>query len=197
MLPDYPEIKTKVFKYLKKRLMKNSMPPPLNEINKSKLYEGNRSILIRPDGFEEELTIEEISSKINEINLAEYENLNFQDIINKIDEIAQEMAKQNFKLLFNSINDAVGKTGNYINVGGELKPKHIFEILDTLQIEFEDDGSFPSSLTILLPPQLEEKAKKVMEEIFHTPELRKKYEKIINQKRSEWRARESCRKLVD
>ena len=54
MLPNYPDIKEEVNKYLKERMKRNSMPSPMDKVNKRKIHEGDSNIIIRPDGTEQE-----------------------------------------------------------------------------------------------------------------------------------------------
>jgi hypothetical protein len=62
-------------------------------------------------------------------------------------------------------------------------------------LRFDENGNFIKP-TVLASPKGAKKIVEVYKKIEETPELKKKMEKIINQKKREWNARENSRKLV-
>jgi len=197
MLPDYPEIKRRIHKSLTTRMQTIcNGPPPFSDVGRQTLFEGNRNKIVRNDGTISDSTFEEISSKIS-IDLDNYENMTFDEILNKIDQCALDMAKQQSQYLFQTIDEAVKSVGNTIDCKGEIfNPDHIFRMLDKITIDFNSDGTPNMPLLVVGAPEVGNKWIEVQETIENTPELKKIMEELIDKKRMEWLDRENSRKLV-
>jgi hypothetical protein len=195
MFPDIPPLKHEIAKKLQasfKQLV-NGYMGAINEAPRYFIKEGRRVVTIRPDGQIDETELKAASVETT-INFAEVPFLSFQDRIAKLDEAAQEMAKQISEHAFAQINEAVERVGNSIN-GQYLSPETFFEVLEKIHLDFDGDGGH-SPLTVLIPPSLVQQAKETLEKLHQNPEYKVRYEEIITKKRMEWRDREAARKLV-
>ena len=89
------------------------------------------------------------------------------------------------------------KTGNVVDAEGKpISYELLLRTLETIQLDFDDNGN-PLMPTMVVSPEQYEKMKEKIVEWENDPECNKQFEKIINQKRKEWHDRESNRKLVD
>lgn len=198
MLPDLPKLKADIAQVfhliLKKRL--NAYLGVVGEAPRSIIKEGRNPVTLRPDSSRDETALK-LTSAETIFKLEEIPHLSAEQRIAKLDTVAREMANQISSHAFAKINEAVDKVGNVVDAKGKpLSADAIFEMLETIQIEFEPDGIKHKELTVVIPPGLAGKVKETMEKIHQDPELRKRHEDIINKKREEWRAREAARKLV-
>lgn len=193
MLPDYPSIKLKIKEKLIERIEYG--PSILNMVKRHTLFEGNKTKIIYPDGSERFTESQTVKTPMRISDLSQYENMSFEDILRIIDEAGLERAKQQNDFFFKTFEEIVKSVGNDINVGGKLTPEVYFEMLNRLQLDFNKDGT-PKYPTFFANEKFEKLFLKVLNEIETTPELRKKLEDILSQKRDEWIDRESSRKLV-
>ncbi len=128
-----------------------------------------------------------------EVNLKDVPNLTFEDIRKKFDLVAEDMASQMSQGLFQKIISSAQKIdGKNQTFGIDM----LLEALESIDIDFDNMGN-PSSLSVIIPPQIAEKMKNDLPNWEKDPEHNARYEEIISRKRIEWRDRESNRKLVD
>lgn len=195
MLPDYPEIKKKISDAYTARMKNIIRYAPFDDVAKHTIFEGHRNRIIRHDGTVDETEFKEFASDIS-IDLKNFENTTVEDILKKIDKCAIEMGKQQSQHLFKVIDKTVESAGNTVKCNDEpFAPKHIFEMLEKIEISFNKDNT-PNLPAFVAAPSTTEKFLEVLKMIEDTPELKEKMDKILEKKRSEWRDRESSRKLV-
>jgi len=195
MLPDYPDIKQKISDTYNARMNSIIRHAPFDDVNKHTIFEGHRNRIIRHDGTVDDTEFKEVASDIS-IDLKNYENTTVEEILKKIDECAVEMAKQQSQHFFKVIDKTVEIAGNTVKCDGEpFAPKHIFDMLEKIEISFNKDNT-PNLPTFVAAPSTSEKFLEALKKIEDTPELKEKMDTKIEKKRSEWRDRESSRKLV-
>ncbi|MCK4818719.1 hypothetical protein KA005_23305, partial [bacterium] len=94
------------------------------------------------------------------------------------------------------LNEVTAKTGNVVDAGGQpLSHELLLKTLETIQLDFDDNGK-PIMPTLVVSPQQYEKIKVKNIEWENDPECQKQFEQMMNRKRKEWHDRESNRKLV-
>jgi hypothetical protein len=72
----------------------------------------------------------------------------------------------------------------------------VFKSLERILLDFDDQGK-PIMPTMLSGSQeLAAELSEALHQIETTPDLRRRFEAVIDRKREEWRARESSRNLV-
>lgn len=197
MLPDYSNLKNKLKEVLLLRMEKiqSIHSHIISDVNRGRIFEGNKSIIIREDGSFDETNFKEIYTEFN-IKVEDIENLSPEEIIQKIDDAARDLADQKTKFMFDELGKALKKVGNEINVGGrKFSIQDFFDILRKIWIDFDDAGN-PYLPTIYAGEKL---AKSMVEEFRkyeNDPKYRSQFEEIIEIKRQEWNAREDNRKLV-
>jgi hypothetical protein len=197
MLPDITPLKKDIAETLR-TVLKQRVRYHMGAFNESPRHyikEGNRIVTVRPDGTTDETKLKSSEAEII-MSHDDVRDLNFQMRSEKLDAAAHEMAAQMSEHLFNILGEAVERVGNKVDGKGKpLGPEAFLEMLDKLQLEFKDDGTH-ENLSIIIPPNLMEKAHVTAEQLQNDPAYRKRYEEIITNKRREWRAREAARKLV-
>jgi len=107
-----------------------------------------------------------------------------------------DAARQSEGILFTTIDEAIAETGNAIDARGKpFSPGLILDLLDGVQIEFDDRGQ-PIMPTIVLHPDLFNSIKDKFPTPESDPEWAARRREILARKKEEWRDRESDRKLV-
>lgn len=198
MLPDLPKLKADIAQVFHP-VFKNRVNAYLGVVGEAPRYfikEGRNPVTLRPDDSRDETTLKAASAETI-FKVEEIPCLSVEQRIARLDTAAREMASQISTHAFETINKAVDKVGNTIDAKGKpFSAESIFEVLEKIHLDFEDDGVKPKELTVVIPPELAERAKEVMEKMHQDPELSNRYNEIIEKKRKEWRDREAARKLV-
>ena len=195
MLPDYPEIKKKIFDVYTARMNNIIKCSSFDNFAKHTIFEGYRNRIIRHDGTVDDTEFKELTSNIS-IDFKNFEGVSVEDIMKKVDECAFEMAKQQSQHFVKVIENTVNNVGNTVKCDGEpFNPEHIFDMLEKVEISFNKDST-PNFPTFVAAPDTLNIVAEVLKMIEDTPELKVKMDNILKKKRSEWRDRESSRKLV-
>ena len=197
MLPDYPSLKKEIREvlqvFLRKQLQHYSVA--IQQIPKNKIFEGKGTVIKRHTG-EEDPTHFMRSETGFELKCDEIPEMDINDILTKLDQVALSMAEKMESNFFKSISEHLDKAGRTFGQKGEpLTGKTILSALSNIFISFDKDGK-PSLPSIFHGPKLEKSMEKAIKEIEENPELKKEQNKILLQKREEWRAEEASRKLV-
>ncbi len=196
MLPDLPSLKNDI-QWLLTRYLRNQINARLgvfNEASKHKAFEGNRMRVMRADGSVTDSEYKESSAELS-VSLGEVPKLSIEDRLLRINNIAEKMAGQMSKHLFETLNKAIDSVGNVVDRKGKpFDVETVFEAFNTVQIEFDEAGNH--NMSWVMPPNLIEKAKKVFEQIDSDPVLKRRFDEMMERKRVEWRDREASRKLV-
>lgn len=197
MLPDYPKFKTLLGEILIERMKKVMLASQgfMGEVPRLRIFEGDTLSTIREDGTKEASKPETIGEEIS-WSFDEIENLEVNDVIKKIDEIAINMARKQSEFAFKEITEAVRKVGNEVDVKGEpLQPKHFFEMIRKIQMQFDVSGN-PIYPSIVAGTKAFDAFRKMFDQLEEDPTLKKEYEELIERKRKEWHDRETSRTLV-
>lgn len=197
MLPDFPEMKEKIFKDHFKRLNNriNGNMFPFNEISAHRMHEGHRHIIVREDGSEDEINIRKISAEM-EISIKEFEKSSRAEVFKKLDGVAKEISMQKTKMILDELETATNKVGNSFDFSGKkLEPEDLFKLFEKIWLEFDENGK-PIFQQIVAGEAAFKAITRVFEEIEKSDVFKSKFDKLIDKKREEWRDREANRKLV-
>ena len=107
------------------------------------------------------------------------------------------MAEAQQTMMFTRLGEAVEKVGNTVDAGGDFQPKHLFEMLEKTQMEFDPETGEPTGHMFVMHPDTAAKIVPKVKEWEKDPAIKAEYERILAKKREEWRDREARRKLVD
>lgn len=198
MLPDLPKLKDDIAQIFHTIFINrvNAYLGVIGEVPRCIIKEGSNPVTQRPDDSRDETTLKAASAETI-FKSEEIPHLSFEQRIAKLDGAAREMANQISSHAFATINEAVDKVGNVVDAKGKpFSAETVFEILEKIQLDFEEDGVKHKEIDIVIPPAMTDRVKEIMENIHQDAELSKRHEEIIDKKRVEWRAREAARKLV-
>ncbi|MDD5026847.1 MAG: hypothetical protein PHH13_05790, partial [Candidatus Peribacteraceae bacterium] len=132
MLPDMPEQKQRLMKFVNKYLQfaEHTANPLLGRLSTFIQHEGGGASYQRVDGKVMEMDYKEISDTLV-INRSEIPTLSLEVLCGKINEIAQRVAKVKFQFFIGKIDEVVEETGNSLNMGGKpFAPEHYFQMLE-------------------------------------------------------------------
>ena len=133
-------------------------------------------------------------------------DVNLQDLIERgpiafvegLETLARELSSQQSNMIFERLNQTTAKTGNIINTGGQaINPDHILQMLETIELDFTEDGQLRPPTLVLPTPEDCERLKEKLPEWEKDEHYKRKFAELIERKRQEWHDRESHRKLVD
>lgn len=197
MLPDNPTIKHDLSELLRDFMHAQIGYhwPPFKEIRQVMYFEGDTHSMTREDGETEKSSFQTMASEVT-FEMDELPKLPLQTVLERLDEVAADIARQHAEMFYGTISDAVEKVGNVVDAKGKrLTAETLLEMYNKLQIDFDRFGQ-PNLQQIHMPPELEERAEQALRELSEDPGMRKQFEDLIIQKKEEWRAREASRKLV-
>lgn len=203
MLPNFPELNTElsrfIFEFLGQRV-KFHLGLPLSEIRHHTVFEGPQDDnegqqLVRHSGEVETSGLKFISSQIT-ITAKELPQMTLDDVLSKVDEVAKNLASEMAKHAYQRLTETLERTGNTIDAKGrKISAEFILEMLSTLQIDFDRNGS-PRMPQLQYHPTMEEAVSRAFNELNNNRELKREFKQILVNKKEEWRERETCRKLV-
>ena len=130
-----------------------------------------------------------------QIRFDEIPDLTFEKAIAKYDEMILDMVRKQTGFTLERLNEDIPKSQTVDAKGKKLDADLMFQMLETIQLEFYADGR-PHELHVLGGLFNPERLKAVEEEIQNNPELKKRWDELFARKKEEWRAREASRKLV-
>jgi hypothetical protein len=155
------------------------------------LREGNKNKLLRYDGTIDDVPMKGIGTKI-EIKVDDLDQHGLKEVLKVLDKAAHDMARQQSKNFFERLHQICDETGQvYDNKGRPLTFDSILDLLDSIPIDFDEDGQ-PIMPSILAGSRVIEK---LLKQEIHDEQIKKQNE-IIERKYSEWRDREGDRRLV-
>jgi predicted transcriptional regulator len=197
MLPDFPILK-EAFNQAVTRIMAERTKVhqgPLGALRRARVFEGRNTSIVRPDGTEDQTHMNEASAQVT-ITLDEIKDLGLQELFERLDKIAFDMARQQSEHFYQAMKEGSEKAGTTVDAQGQNFTADLFlTLLDRVSIEFGPDGS-PRMPSLHIPPGSQEAVTNAIARLDREPELRQKFDKIINRKREEWHAREVDRGLV-
>jgi len=196
MLPDFPKIKNELAKayfQIFKKMVEEYTPDPF--LRQVQVFEGERTAIVREDGTKDENNPFKVESLLT-ISTEEIPTLRIEEVLKRLNEMAKQLSSERQKKLYQSLSDQLDKAGRMMEGKGRpLSAEVILEALDSVMITFDEKG-VPQIPTLVIHPNLLDKAKAADAEFQKDPKLRARYDQIISKKREEWNAREATRRLV-
>lgn len=197
MLPDLPNLKRDIQRTLGRYLQRqvDARLGVFSQSPKHMIHEGDRMRTIRADGSKDESDLQKASAELT-LKSDQIPALSVEERIKKLDNMAEQIARQMTEHMFGSLGATLEKAGQVVERKGKpFDAEAIFEALEKIQLDFDRTGNI-QNLSIVVPPLLLPNAKKAFEQIQSDPLLQKRYEEIIVRKRLEYRDRKAARKLV-
>lgn len=196
MLPDFPLLKDKVLKAIVRHASAEMLNDPLlSQAHHINHHEGNRF-----DGFSQEGAGEhDYHTAEHDIsfNTSELISDGTSAVVRRIPEITAAMANQAKKGMFSTFEKAAEVSGNVVPpIEGEPTPEYVLARYERLYLDFDTRGS-PKLDSIVIVSNKPEAVQRAREQLMSDPDYRKRFEALIEKKRTEWNNRESSRRLVD
>ena len=193
MFPEFPKVRDYANNILGKwfygRVSKKT--GVLQEMKKRILHEGDKVELHRSDGSVDLVAMESQRSEIR-LELEEFKEFGLNAVLKTLDKTACDVAEKQIKFFFGKLNETCEESGQVFDAKGRpLSYDLIFEMLEGFDIDFDDRGN-PLFPTLFSSPQI----KYYLDKAEMTDEQNERFKELIQQKRSEWRDRESNRRLV-
>ncbi len=194
MLPDFPKAKTLIVKRQLKRFgdVHSQVLGGFTEVPQAPMHEGHRFGLVREDGKLDEMKWKKIQV-CRKVKLDDLENWTDERICAHYEGMAAEFAYEQKKMALDEIASATESVGN--SIAGGITSETILKLYEKIQLDFQPDGEHVE-LFFSGSPEACTAFKKAREQLEIDPELRARFEAVIQGKRNEWRERESARKLV-
>lgn len=199
MLPDYPKVKARlVEKFMDRmKLVHKAHLSVFAEVPPTIMHEGNRHVLTREDGSVDEMTPKRMEAAATlEFDMREAEKLEPSQILKLIDTLAEGLAREKINLFVQTMDEAVTKVGN-VTDPSKKGVEAFFDAMEKRLLDFDEHGQPGQTQILVFSEESAERVKAIERQIMETPELRRRYEAIIEKKREEWRDREIARNLVE
>lgn len=193
MLPDFLKTKEKLKKMLISEMKKAQFRHmgPFADSPQLNIFEGDEVILIRADGSRGEMKMRKMQATVD-FKLEEVEEMTHEKVLDKIDAMSREMAKQIATRGYEVIDEAAQEVGNVTSADGKpLSVDLLLEGLEKMHLSFDEEGQ-PSGLRLVVHPKMSSSLEKIYSEIESHP----RYQELMERKREEERVRENNRELV-
>ena len=196
MLPDYPKLKERLMGVFLERMRRVEMMRLgfLGGMQETLIQEGRRSSLHRDDGSSQDIEMKSIhvSEPLN-VDYRTLEELDVADIIRFFDRVAMALADAKGKHSWRSYPASWRRSGTSKPSKNPITRSCSWPRKDGNRFRRQPalDASF--ACNPIDGPLIQEGLK----HIFETPELKRRYRAIIDQKRERHRDREAARKLVE
>jgi|SRR5712664_1239202 len=198
MLPDFPLVKAQLERNLLLWALQQipQIAPLLGEIRTFHQHEGKSGKLARVDESTDEIKYAPHQFGFT-LTRDEMRRTDLPVLFAKLKELAERMAEAQETLMFARIGEAVEAVGNTVDAGGDFQPKHLFEMIEKMQMDFDPETGEPTGHILTMHPDTLKKVAPKIKEWEKDPAVTAEYERILAKKREEWRVREDRRKLVD
>lgn len=196
MLPQFPKAQ-KLVDELAHEAMFDAMykaGPLLLEIGSYQQHEGTSGSFQMTTG-----EIEDIEFKRQSVKMVAQRTpgrgQSLDDLISVLARGGADMGSKMQGRILAGIEAVTEKTGNVITIkDGVITPEAFLEMLEKVEIDFDDDGQPRSSWH--LSPAMAEQLQKNFQAWQHDPEIKAKLENLDQKKKEEFRAREISRRLA-
>lgn len=158
------------------------------------LHEGHETVVHARDGAVFPTPLEESNSTVDiEIARLEKEGLAYVDELQ--DKLIRDMNRQMSEKIIERIRSVCEQTGNKYDAGNRpLGLEVLIEMLEKYPLDFDEKGE-PIMPTLFVGEKVMDSVKRMSREDDETHKER--FDKLIERKRQEWRAREATRRLVE
>jgi hypothetical protein len=198
MLPDFPDIK-QIGRRRVREFIEQNIPqfaPILADIRRFRQHEGARGHITRVDASEGTLDYPETGFNFV-LTRDEMKSLDMVGVMQKLRSLAEKFAEAQSKSMFETISAAAEAVGNVRKGVGELTPEAFLSLLQKMEMDFDERTGQPHWPTIVMHPDTLAANAEKFKEWDRDPAVRAELNRVIEQKREEWRARENSRTLAD
>jgi hypothetical protein len=198
MLPDFPEIKRHVSQSRSAEISAARVGDPvLSKVRSYRQHEGDRFTIIREDGSSTTSEQRKLQSENMEFRLTDIQSRGEIAILETIAKAYQQIALAGRRLVSERLEE---EPINRVDAAGRpFSPELYLEILETLEMSFDDYGNWnePDFWQERPNPAMLKKVEAVRKRFEEEPELKMKLEALLDRKRKAFNDREANRKLVN
>ncbi len=199
-LPRYPQLKKKLAKMLMDYFESEARKElgPLQDVRRFTQHEGKtlKHNTMDNNQKDKELNYVEFKSEYK-VAYADVPTMGAEGVLKLLQEQAKEFGGQQAKHQYKVISQTTEEVGNVVNNGGEpFSIDSFFEVMEKIQIEFDEFGK-PNMPTMVVSPEGAERAKEVIQEAENNPDVKKRMDELLAKKKEEYDAEQARRKLVD
>jgi hypothetical protein len=198
MLPDFPEVKKHISQSRSAQISSGQFGDPvLAKVRSYRQHEGNRFTIIREDGTSKTSTQQEIRSETMEFRLTDIQTRGEIAIFETVAKAHGQIAVASRRLVSERIEEE--PINRFDGGGRKFNPEMYLEILESLQMSFDDAGNWnePDFWQERPNPALQATVRAVRQRFDDEPDLKSRLDALIGRKRKEFNDREANRKLVD
>jgi hypothetical protein len=167
---------------------------PYSAVQTRYLHEGRSMKITRADRSESTSGMEQLSAYL-EIKFDEIKNLTLQKAIEKHDAMIADMVQKQTHFIRERMSSEIPESQTLNAKGRKFDAQVVIEMLEKMQIDFHPDGR-PHEIFVDGPVFTPERMTAVDKEFESNPELKRRFDEMMEKKKEEWRAREADRKLV-
>lgn len=198
MFPDFPDVKKHISQSRSADIAAGQFGDPvLAKVRTYRQHEGDRFTIIREDGTSTTSPQREIRSEAMEFRLADIQARGEVAIFETVAKAYGQVARGTRRLFSERIDEE--PINRFEGGGRRFTPEVYLEILETLEMSFDDAGNWnePDFWQERPNPKLQETVRAVRKRFDEDADLRGKLDALIDRKREEFNDREANRKLVD
>lgn len=163
-------------------------------ISQRTIHEGATSSILREDGSADVTEIQALSAT-TEVKAVPLTEFTFETLVSHFSELADQFAKSMSENLFATVSKAADAVGNVVDGKGKpLSDELLLEAFETIQLDFNPDGTWNPPTIVVSPQQYE----RLIAEQTPAKKLKfdKKLQEIVERKRREHFSREAGRVLA-
>ena len=199
MLPDFTRAKDRANRDLLRWVGQQipAVAPLLRRVSTVRQHEGKVGRIVRQDESEASIDFCSISSEFVQ-NREDMKHSDLKAIQEKLLKVAKDFGQDQTRRMLTAAGEAAESVGNVVDAGGELTPDKFLDLFRKVQMDFDPQTLQPKpGFTFVMHPDTAASVVPKVKEWEKDPRLKAEYERILAEKREEWRDREANRKLVD
>lgn len=198
MIHDFPKLKRDIHKYFLMRSFENARlsDPLLARIKHYLQHEGDDGTYETMDGYKRDKDYQLFEASY-QITVDEIVNSDFEVVLKKFYNMGLKAASKMAKHSFKQISKIIDETGNSIQAKGSWTKEQFLEVIRKIMIDFDEETGQPLMPTMYIHPSQADSVRAMIKDTENDPEYKLEFDRIIEQKRQEFYAREANRKLVD
>jgi hypothetical protein len=198
MLPHFPKSHSEMIEIRNAQMIDAiySVSPILSQIPSRSQREGRQFTLQNEQGEIKEVDYKKVSIPI-EVKMEEARGMTMEKFIEIAREPGTGMGKEMMRRLFEMLDKVTKETGNFVNTGGNpISYDLLLTLLEKMQIDFGSDGN-PIWPSLTLGSEALAHLQRKLPEWLKDPGFQERLKTVVERKREEFYARETCRRLVD
>lgn len=199
MLPDFPQVKRPLVAALEGRMRHSlaSASGPFLGAKEGIIHEGASARIIREDGTVDDIIPQKIETSFSVPN-SKTEDLSPDEVRRLVDGAAEELGRQKAKLFYEKVDQVTEEAGQVVRAGGEQSIAEAFlEMLSKMVLPFDAFGNLDiGQIVLVCHPDTAPTLAEAQAEIQRNPELKRRHDAILAERKEHWRAEETRRRLV-